>query len=119
MFRRKARTPAAETSQPRARIRINWSMIGLILLVIAITVFAILLNQGQLSDAVVLYWPAAIAIPALIWLLVALVRRDVRGLLGSTVLFGLSVSLLLAAQGIPLSTTLVGVLFIAVGIGII
>ena len=136
MFRRKrrrskpaeaaAQTPAAtpldtgEVSQVQEgpTFAIRWSVVGLVLLLIVIIVFALALNNGLLPDVVVTYWPAIVMIPALLWLIVSLLGRDVRGLMGSTALFGLSISLLFAAQGIPLSTTLVGVMFIAFGIGI-
>lgn len=91
-----------------------------IIVLIVITVFALLLNQGLLPPQVVTWWPLAVAIPALVWFLASLVRRETRSLLASTALLGLSVSMLLAAQNIAsLSATWVGITFIAVGTGIV
>jgi hypothetical protein len=90
-----------------------------IVALIAITVFALLLNQGILPAQIVNWWPLAVAIPAALWFLVALVRRNAQSLLGSTALLGLSLSMLLSAQiDAPLSTTLVGLTFITVGTGV-
>ncbi len=98
---------------------INWTAMMVIVALIAITVFALLLTQGILPAQIVTWWPLAVAIPAALWFLVALLRRDARSLLGSTALLGLSLSMLLSAQiGAPLSTTLVGITFITVGTGI-
>jgi len=118
--------PSAPVAPRRPVIRrrwlpfeINWTAMLVIVVLIAITVFALLLNQGILPAQIVTWWPLAVAIPAAIWFLVSLLRRDARSLLGSTALFGLSLSMLLSTQiGAPLSTTLVGITFITVGTGI-
>ena len=98
---------------------INWPATLMIGLLIVLTVFALLLNQGALPNEIVTWWPIGVAIPAGLWFLVALFRRDARSVLGSTALLGLSLSMLLAAQKVaPLGTTLVGITFIATGAGI-
>src|SRR5262249_43003966 len=98
---------------------INWGAMLVIVALIAVTVFALMLNQGILPLQIVTWWPLVVAIPSAIWFLVALVRRNARSLLGSAALLGLSISMLLASQiGAPLSTTLVGITFITVGTGI-
>ena len=138
-MRRRGKTPETETSEsteealapmtpPRrvvlrsARLpfRINWVSLLLVIGLIAVTAFALLMNQGMLPNDVIRGWPVMVAALAILWFLAALVRRSGQNLLASTALFGLSVSLLLAAEGIvSLWATLVGVTFIALGTGII
>jgi|SRR5581483_2623041 hypothetical protein len=99
---------------------VNWTAILVILALIIVTVFSLLLIQGLLPAQVVTWWPLSVAVLAALWFLVSLVRRQSRGLLASTALFGLSVSMLLAAQGVAsLQATFVGVTFIAIGTGIV
>lgn len=99
---------------------VNWTAMLAIVGLIGVTIFALLLNQGEVPAEIVTWWPLVVAVPSALWFLIALIRRNPRGLLGSTALFGLSVSMLLASQGVAsLATTLVGVTFIAVGTGIV
>ncbi len=106
--------------RPALPFLVNWPALLLIVALIVIAVFALLLNQGALPIEIVTWWPLAVAVLAVIWFLSSLIRRDARSLLGSTALFGLSVSMLLAAQNIAsLTATWVGVTFIAVGTGIV
>jgi hypothetical protein len=99
---------------------VNWTAMLAIVGLIGVTIFALLLNQGEVPAEVVTWWPLVVAVPSALWFLIALVRRNPRGLLGSTALFGLSISMLLASQGVAsLTTTFVGITFIAVGTGIV
>lgn len=99
---------------------INWPAALVIVALIALTVFALLSNQGLLPPEVLLWWPAVIVIPAGLWFFASLARQNPQTLIGSAALLGLSISLLLASQKIaPLGTTFVGVTFIAAGTGII
>jgi hypothetical protein len=99
---------------------INWTMLLLVIGLVALTVFIIMLNQGTLPANVSGWWPIVIAVPAALSFVVALARRDARRLLASAALFGLSLSLLLASQKVaPLPTTMAGITFIAIGTGII
>ncbi len=138
-MRRRGKTPESETPEstddalapmtpPRrvvlrsARLpfKVNWLSLLLVIGLIAVTAFALLMNQGMLPNDVVKGWPIVVAALAILWFLAALARRSGQSLLASTALFGLSVSLLLALQGIvSLWATLVGVTFIALGTGII
>ena len=105
---------------PRLPFVVNGRAWLVVLILIGITGFALLLIRGLLPRQVVTWWPLAVAIPALIWFLASLVRRETRSLLGSTALLGLSVSILLAAQNLAsLSATWVGITFIAIGTGIV
>lgn len=117
--------PAARISMRRRlprlpRVRVNWSLLFLIGALVALTIFALLLNQGALPRQVITWWPLVIAIFAALWLIASLLRRDTAALLGSTALFGVSISLILAsAYGVPLGATLVGVAMISIGLGIV
>ncbi len=114
-----ATVPQARQRRPWLPFLINWPAMFLIVALVALTVAALLFNQGALPDEIVAWWPLAIMVPAAVWFLVALLSRDSRGLLGSATLFGLSASLLLASQKIDLLSTIVGITFIAIGAGII
>ncbi len=112
--------PAAEAPAPRLRFGGKGRLWLLVIVLILITVFALLLIRDVLPPQIVTWWPFAVAVPALIWFLASLVRRETRSPLGSTALLGLSVSMLLAAQNIAsLSATWIGITFIAVGTGIV
>jgi hypothetical protein len=98
---------------------IYWPAMLLIVFLIAATAFLLLLNQGTLSDDVLMWWPIAIAAPAVLWFLTAILRRDAKGMLASSVVFGIGFSLLLAVQKVaPLGSSVVGITLIAVGTGV-
>jgi hypothetical protein len=90
-----------------------------ILALLALTLFFTMANRGTLPRVVQLGWPLAIAGIAALWLLRSLFGRHASGLLVSTAVLGLGLSLLLAsAYQVPLTATLLGVPLIAVGLGI-
>ena len=112
---------APEASAPRRHLLpfvINWPALVLIVVLVALMVVALLLNQGTLPAEVVAWWPLVLLVPAAVWFLVAVLSHDARGLLGSAALFGVSASLLLGAQKGTLLPTVVGITFIATGAGI-
>jgi hypothetical protein len=112
----------AETPTPEHRrglpFVVNWGALLVVVVLIAATVFVLLLNQGILPAEVIIYWPLAVAVPSVLWLLVALVRRNARSVMAAAALFGVSISLLLASLKVPLGSTLVGITFITTGAGI-
>src|SRR5258706_11791512 len=79
---------------------INWPPALVISALIALTVLALLRNQGLLPVEVLFWWPAVIVIPAVIWFFTSLAHQSPRDLVGSTALLGLSISLLLASQNV-------------------
>jgi hypothetical protein len=85
---------------------------------LALTAIALLLNQNALPVEIMTWWPVVIAVPAALWFITALLRRNARGVLGSAALFGASASLLLASEKLAFLPTLVGITFIAAGAGI-
>ena len=111
-----ARPP--RTRQPWLPFVINWPAMFLIIALVALTVAVLLFNEGALPDQIVAWWPLAVMVPAALWLLIALLSRNARSLLGSAALFGVSASLLLTSQKVDLLPTIVGITFIAVGAGI-
>jgi hypothetical protein len=112
------RRTSLEEARPPLEINIFW-----LLVVIAIALLAlglVLHNLGLLPTSLLATWPIAVLLPAALWFVIALIRRNPKSLLGSTALLGLATSLLLAAQNIaPLGATLVGLVFIAVGAGLL
>lgn len=110
----------AESRPVQTTRGISWLTVLLILALVALAVFTILLNQGLLVEQVARWWPGVFTVLALLWLLVSLGRRDAHSLLGSMALLGISLSMLLAAQNIAsIAATIVGLTFMAVGVGII
>lgn len=109
-----------EITPRRAGVAVNIpALIGVMALILA-AVGLILLNLEALPTPILIWWPLAILIPAVLWALYSLIRLKPRGLLRSTALIGVGGSLLMAAQGIaPLGATLVGVTFLAIGAGLI
>ena len=101
-------------------VQVDGRLLLIVVALIALALFGILLNQGTLPHAVLLWWPSVIVLFAALWMVRSLAQRASAGLLGSTALFGIALSLLLAsAYQVPLSETLIGVALIAVGMGIV
>jgi len=101
-------------------VRPNWGLVLLVIALITLAVGLLLNNIGLLPEPVLLWWPLAVLIPALVWALAALVGRRPRALLASTALLGVGLSLFLAAQNVaPPGTTLVGFVFITAGAGLL
>lgn len=110
----------AAEALPEPILKPRW---GLVLVLIALVILAgglLLNNVGLLPEPVLLWWPLAVLIPALLWALASLVGRRPSALLASTALLGVGLSLFLAAQSVASpGTTLVGFIFIAVGAGLL
>lgn len=140
MFRRKRRavTPAEDASAVESAVpeqavaestrrpvrRPAWTIRpGLLLLVIAVIAAGAALflkAQNQLPIEIEQWYPLALIVPGALWLLGALIRRSGRGMQASAALLGAGVSLLLGTQAnIPVGSTLVGIMFIAVGTSIL
>jgi len=92
-----------------------------LLLVIGLAIVGISVIIGQRFGwpvAVMTWWPAAILIWALIWLIRALLRYSANGWLASCALLGLAISLLLTtAYGMSFSSLWLGVGLITLGAG--
>lgn len=83
-------------------------------------IFWTLYNLGRVSEEWREWWPAALLGFALLWSLLALITRRAGALLAATTLAGISISLLLDTQGyVTWQETLIGVVLVTIGIGII
>ncbi len=92
----------------------------LALALIAAGVFGTLLNLGQFSGDIETWWPLAVIGAAVLWMLVALIRRQVESFLGGSALAGIGVSLLLSTQDIAsFRETLLGLSLVTIGLGIV
>ncbi|MCE7947146.1 MAG: hypothetical protein DYG88_06930 [Chloroflexi bacterium CFX4] len=106
--------------RPRLPFTLQGSVLLGILAVIGLGVVWLLASFDILPTALVVAVPSAAAAFGALWFLAALVRRNPRGIVFSAAWLGGALSLLLAAQGIAaVGTTLIGLVFIAVGAALI
>ena len=112
---------------PRIRLPrlIVWRAVrpGLLLLAASLIAGGVLWtmhNRGQLSPDVEQWWPVVVVGLAFAWALLALIGRRVAEFLAAVALSGIGISLLLDTQDlITWQETLVGIVLITVGVGII
>ncbi|MEB2287157.1 MAG: hypothetical protein OZ934_03500 [Anaerolineae bacterium] len=114
-------TPARRrSSRPAAGARLRFWVLLLALALIAGGIFGTLLRQDRLREEAVAWWPAILLVASALWMLIALVRRQVTSFLGGAALAGVGLSALLDAQDIAaLRETLLGIVLVAVGLGIV
>jgi hypothetical protein len=106
--------------RPSFGIEIHFGLLLIVILLIVGGIFGTLLNQGRIRDDVEHWWPAAVIAGALVWLLVVLVQRRIAAFLGAAAALGIGLSLLMDTQDIaPLDDTLLGVVLVSVGLGIV
>lgn len=114
--------------QPRLRRRsgrtplngVRLSVLVLALTLVAAGIVGTLVNLDRLELSVPDAWPAGVLLAAVVWLIVSLARRQVTPALGAAALAGIGLSALLDAEAIaPWRETLVGLVLIAVGLGIV
>jgi len=104
--------------KPRPYIRFRWLAFNVFLA--AIGVSALLAEHTVIPPVIVSWWPSVVIGIALIWLFRSLVRRMAPGLLGSTTLLGLGISLLLAtAYQTSFVSVWLGLTLVVIGMGII
>lgn len=115
---------------PRRRLRlglprlslgfeIQFSFLLLATALVAAGVFGTLLNQGRLRDEVADWWPLSLVVTAVLWMLVALIRRQIESLLGGAALAGVGLSFLMGTQGIAdVRETLLGMVLVTAGLGV-
>ena len=106
---------------PRRKKRI--ARPGLLLIALALFLGGVcvtVLKNADLPDAIEGWYPLVSLFASLLWVLVALIRRDVAAFIGGAVIAGLSISLLLDAQKVAtFQETVVGVLFMTFGLSIV
>ncbi len=124
--------PAAEVARGAARrgrlraprllpgLQVRWGWLILALALIAGGVIGTLLRQGRLSEEDIAWWPILALALAGLWMLLALIRRQVTSFLGGVTLAGVGLSALLDAQGVAvLRETLLGLILVSIGLGIV
>lgn len=83
-------------------------------------VFWTMLNLGRVSQDAEQWWPVVLLVFAVLWSLTALIARRAGALLAATTLAGISISFLLDTQGyVTWQETLIGVVMVTIGVGII
>lgn len=96
---------------------------GWLLIVLALVAAAVglaLHNLNLLPKSVIGWLPLLVIGPAALWLLLSITRRSPKGMLGSTALLGIGLSLLLSAHNVaPLEATLMGIVLVSVGAGLL
>lgn len=118
--RPRQRRRGARLPQIRPAWAVRWDMLLLVGLLIAAGVAGTLLVRGDVSETVRAWWPGALAAFAGIWMLIALLRQNVASFLGATAFAGIGLSLLMDTQDIAaFEETLLGVVLVTVGLGIV
>jgi len=118
--RRRIRMPRPRLPRFDSLNAVRWDVLLLTVLLIAAGVFGTLLVQDRLSGDIVTLWPLALVVVAVVWLVVALVRRHVTSFLGAAAFAGVGLSLLMDAQAIAqVEETLLGVVLVTIGLGIV
>jgi hypothetical protein len=121
----RVRVPRLRLGVPRLRRptwnrQVRFDILLLAVLLIAAGIFGMLLNLGRVEGDAAAWWPLVIVAGATVWMLVALLRRQVTPFLGASALTGIGLSLLLDTQDIAsFRETLMGVVLVAVGLGIV
>jgi hypothetical protein len=106
--------------RPSFDVEIRFGLLLVVVLLIGGGIFGTLLNQGRIRDDVELWWPVVVIGGAVVWLLVALVRRRIAAFLGAAAVLGVGLTLLMDTQDIAsLEDTLLGVILVSVGLGIV
>lgn len=112
--------PRLRLSRPRTGITIRFGVLMLAVALIAGGIFGTLINQDRLNPDIESWWPAVVIAGAIVWMLAALLQRRVTSLLGGAALGGVGLSLLMDVQDIAaFQETLLGVVLITVGLGIV
>ena len=118
--RRRVRPRLPRIRLPGLNLALDWSTLLLALFLFAAGVFGVLLKQGDLARDVEAWWPLAMVIVGVLWMVIALVRRQVASFLGGSAFAGLGLSLLLETQDIAaVEETMLGMVLVAVGLGIV
>lgn len=122
---RRIRIPAPRISVPhihisRPSINLRLDVLFVAAFLVALGIFGTLLNLDRINTTGRAWWPVTIIASALLWMISALLRRQVASFLGGTALAGVGLSLLMDTQDIASAReTLLGVVLLAVGLGIV
>ncbi len=117
---RRLRRPRWGGRRPILGIEIRAATLLLAAGLIAGGIFGTLLKQGEIRESLEEWWPLALLVIAGLWMLIALIRRQIASFLGGAALAGVGLSLLMDTQGIAvLKDTLLGIVLVTVGLGIV
>jgi hypothetical protein len=98
----------------------RWDYLLLALLLIGGGIFGALLNQDRLQAQIEEWWPLAVVGVAALWMIIALVRRQIASFLGGAALAGVGLSLLMNNQDIAgFKETVLGMVLVTAGLGIV
>lgn len=112
--------PRLRLRRPRLTLTIRPAMLLLALALIVAGVLGTLLKQDRLDTDLTSWWPLALVAGAGLWMLAALIQRRVAAFLGGAASAGVGLSALLDTQDIAqVQETLLGVVLVAVGVGIV
>lgn len=110
----------ARARRPSRRLSVTPGALALAALLIAAGVIGTLLNLDRIELDLPAAWPVGVLAVALIWLVSALSRGHVTSALGAAALAGAGLSALLDTQGIAAwRETLIGLVLVALGLGIV
>lgn len=114
------RLPRVSAPRVPGAAAIRWDMLLWVMILILSGIVGTLLVLGEISDDVETWWPVAVIVFAVAWMLGALLRRQVASFLGGATLAGVGLSLIMDAQDIArFEETLLGVALVTVGLGIV
>lgn len=106
--------------RPAAHWEIRPALLILSVALVIAGIFFTLLNVASLSAAVREWWPAVLLGAAMLWSLIALIRRDAVAFLGGAGVSGVSISLLIDTQEMAeFRETVVGAILISIGVAIV
>jgi hypothetical protein len=114
------RLPSISLGGPILGIEVRGVILLVAVALIVAGIFGTLLNQGRIRPDVEEWWPLVIIIGAVLWMLIALIRRQVASFLGGAAFGGAGLSLLMGTQGVAKADeTLLGMVLVTVGLGIV
>jgi len=117
---RRRRVLRVRLPRPDLPVALRWDILLLAVGLIAAGIFGTLLVQDALTGDVVRWWPVVLVGAALVWMVVALVRRHVASFLGAAAFAGVGLGLLMHAQDIArIEETLLGLVLVTIGLGIV
>ncbi len=112
--------PERVSIRARRTLPLNWPVFGILVALAAVGIAAFLAQRSALPPAVQTWWPLIVIGVALVWIIQALSQQRPAGLLGSSALLGIGISLLLAtAYQVAFGVVWLGLTLIAVGMGIV
>jgi hypothetical protein len=118
--RRRIRPRLPRFKLPGLNVDLDWSYLLLASFLFVAGIFGVLLKQDDITGDLEAWWPLVLVMAGVLWMLIALVRRQVASFLVGSAFAGMGLSLLLDTQDIAaVEETILGVVLVAVGLGIV